>query len=186
MRCESAVTAAALGIFAISTFATALCAQEVGGPGAAWRGAGAPPCFGTDGGTYQCPPAPGVVAVRAGRLFDSRTGRLLTNQVVLIEGERIAAVGAEAEVKIPAQAQMIDLSGETVLPGLGAAPTHMFNYPKPGMSRETSTLIAVHNLQADLRAGFTTAREMSSHGNGYADVDIRNAIREGSIDGTWL
>jgi imidazolonepropionase-like amidohydrolase len=59
----------------------------------------------------------------------------------------------------------------------------MFNYPKPGMSRETSTLIAVHNLQADLWAGFTSARDMSSHGNGYADVDVRNAINAGRIDG---
>src|SRR5262249_3351312 len=75
------------------------------------------------------------------------------------------------------------LSRETVLPGLIDAHTHMFNYPKPGMSRETSTLIAIHNLQADLRAGFTAARDMSSHSNGYADVDIRNAISEGRIDG---
>jgi imidazolonepropionase-like amidohydrolase len=59
----------------------------------------------------------------------------------------------------------------------------MFNPPRPGMSREASTLIAVQNLQADLAAGFTSARDMSSHGNGYADVDIRNAINEGRIDG---
>jgi imidazolonepropionase-like amidohydrolase len=59
----------------------------------------------------------------------------------------------------------------------------MFNPPKPGMSRETSTLIATQNLQADLYAGFTAARDMSSHGNGYADVDIRNAINEGRLDG---
>ena len=70
-----------------------------------------------------------------------------------------------------------------MLPGLIDAHTHMFNTPKPGMSRETSTLIAIHNLQADLRAGFTAARDMSSHGNGYADVDIRTAINEGRIDG---
>jgi imidazolonepropionase-like amidohydrolase len=63
------------------------------------------------------------------------------------------------------------------------AHTHMFNVPRPGMSRETATLIAVHNLQADLRAGFTTARDMSSHGNGYGDVDIRNAINEGRLEG---
>jgi imidazolonepropionase-like amidohydrolase len=59
----------------------------------------------------------------------------------------------------------------------------MFNPPKPGMSRETSTLIAIHNFQADLNAGFTAARDMSSHGNGYGDVDIRNAINEGRLDG---
>jgi imidazolonepropionase-like amidohydrolase len=63
------------------------------------------------------------------------------------------------------------------------AHTHMFNNPKPGMSRETSTLIAIQHLQADLSAGFTSARDMSSHGNGYGDVDIRNAINEGRIDG---
>src|SRR5260370_2188344 len=51
------------------------------------------------------------------------------------------------------------------------------------MSRERSTLMEVHNLQADLRAGFISARDMSSHGNGYADVDIRTAINEGRIDG---
>jgi imidazolonepropionase-like amidohydrolase len=59
----------------------------------------------------------------------------------------------------------------------------MFNTPKPGMSREVSTLIAIQNLQADLHAGFTSARDMSSHANGYADVDVRNAINEGRIDG---
>ena len=103
--------------------------------------------------------------------------------MVLIEGERITEVGAAAQIKIPADARVIDLGRETVLPGLIDAHTHMFNYPKPGMSRETSTLIAIHNLQADLRAGFTAARDMSSHSNGYADVDIRNAISQGRIDG---
>ena len=44
-------------------------------------------------------------------------------------------------------------------------------------------LIAVQNVQADLRAGFTAARDMSSHGNGYADVVIRNAINQGRFDG---
>ena len=44
-------------------------------------------------------------------------------------------------------------------------------------------MIAIHNLQADLHAGFTAARDMSSHGNGYGDVEIRNAINEGRLDG---
>jgi hypothetical protein len=51
------------------------------------------------------------------------------------------------------------------------------------MSREASTLIAVQNVMSDVRAGFTAARDMSSHGNGYADIDMRNAINEGRIDG---
>jgi imidazolonepropionase-like amidohydrolase len=59
----------------------------------------------------------------------------------------------------------------------------MFNTPKAGMTREQSTLIAIHNAQADLNAGFTSARDMSSHANGYGDVDIRNAINNGEIDG---
>jgi imidazolonepropionase-like amidohydrolase len=180
MRCKS--ESAALGIIAIAILATALHAQEAG-PESPWRGAGAKPCFGPDGGTFQCGAAPGVIALRAGRLFDSKSGQLLANQVVLLEGERITEVGAAAQIKIPADAQVIDLSEATVLPGLIDAHTHMFNYPKPGMSRETSTLIAIHNLQADLRAGFTAARDMSSHSNGYADVDIRNAINEGRLDG---
>jgi imidazolonepropionase-like amidohydrolase len=124
-----------------------------------------------------------VVAVRAGRLFDSKSGQMLTNQVVVLQGERITEVGPAADVKIPTDAQVIDLSQATVLPGLIDAHTHMFNPPKPGMSRETSTLIGIHNLQADLRAGFTSARDMSSHGNGYADVDMRNAINDGRIEG---
>jgi len=173
------VVAAACGMLLVST---ALQAQ-VQVPPAPWRGAGATPCVGSEGGAYQCPPAPRVTAIRAGRLFDSKSGRILTRQVVVLEGERIAEVGPEGQINIPAGAQVIDLSQATVLPGLIDAHTHMFNTPKPGMTRETSTLIAIQNLQADLRAGFTTARDMTSHGNGYADVDIRNAINEGRIDG---
>jgi imidazolonepropionase-like amidohydrolase len=168
---------------ACALLASAGAMAQAGGPGQPWRGAGAQPCFGADGGATQCAPAPTKLAVRAGRLFDSNAGRLLSDQVVLIEGERITDVGPAAAVKIPSGVRVIDLSRATVLPGLVDAHTHMFNAPKPGMTREQSTLIAVQHTQADLRAGFTTIRDMSSHGNGYADVDIRNAIDGGLIDG---
>ena len=136
-----------------------------------------------DIGNYKCAVTPGVTAVRAGRLFDSKTGQMLTKQVVLIMGDRIADVGPEARVKIPAGAHVIDLSQSTVLPGLIDAHTHMFNSRRPTGTGENSMLIAVSNAQADLLAGFTTARDMSSHSNGYADVLVRNAINEGRLQG---
>jgi imidazolonepropionase-like amidohydrolase len=160
---------------------TALCAAQTPAPN--WRGAGLTPCVGSDGGFFQCPPAPQIVAVRAGRLFDSKTGQLLAKQVILLSGDRISAVGPEGKVAIPSGARVIDLSRATVLPGLVDAHTHMFNQRGAKGTTDASMLIAVQNAQADLRAGFTTARDMSSHGNGYGDIAIRDAINEGRIEG---
>ena len=148
-----------------------------------WRRTGVRPCVRPGSGFAQCSPPAGVMAVRAGRLFDSQAGRMLTSQVVVINGERIVEVGPEAQVKIPAGARVVDLSRATVLPGLIDAHTHMFNDPVQGWSPERMTLMAVTNMQADLYSGITSARDMGSHSNGYADIDIRNAINDGEIDG---
>ena len=183
MRCKSALRTVLLGMVATLAFAGMASAQMGGKNGQPWRGAGVQPCFGIDDAANKCGEGARTVAVKAGRLFDSKTGRMLTNQIVLLQGERITEVGPAAQVKIPAGADVIDLSGATVMPGLIDLHTHMFNPPRPGMSREMSTMIAIQNTQADLRGGFTAIRDMSSHGNGYADVDIKNAINKGLIDG---
>ena len=156
---------------------------QVQPPPAPWRGAGPTPCAGPEGGIFKCPPTLGNTAVRAGRLFDSKSGRMRTAQVILISGDRITEAGPESQVKIPPGAQVIDLRQATVLPGLIDAHTHMFNTRGAKGTTENSMLIAVQNVEADLRAGFTTARDMSSHGNGYADIEMRNAIALGRIDG---
>jgi imidazolonepropionase-like amidohydrolase len=176
---HKSVIRAAIGIL----FSVAALSAQVQPPPAPWRGAGPTPCVGSDGGVLRCPPTPQVIAIRAGRLFDSKAGQMLTRQVVILSGERIIEVAPETQVKIPGGAQVIDLRQATLLAGLIDAHTHMFNNRGPKGTTEVSTLIAIQNLQADLHAGFTSARDMSSHGNGYGDVAIRDAINEGRIDG---
>ena len=138
------------------------------------------------------------VVIRAGQLFDGKSDRLLSNQVVVIQGDRIGEVGPAGSVKIPAGAQEIDLRSGTVLPGLIEGHNHMFkvgDHPgagadasvplviEPGTPFSTaySTILASINARLDLESGFTTARDLSS--GGTADVDLRNAINEGLIPG---
>ncbi len=176
MRCRTIFTNG----LAVPLLAVAVWAQV---HPARWRGAGPTPCVGSDGGILQCPPAAGVIAIRAGHLLDTNTGQTLTKQLVIVSGERITEVGPQAQVKIPAGAQVIDLSQATVLPGLIDGHEHMFNNRQRNQTTESAVLVAVQNAQADLRAGFTSARDMASHGNGYSDVAIRDAITQGRIDG---
>src|SRR6267154_6233380 len=128
-----------------------------------------------------------VVAVRAGHLFNSKSGAMLANQVVLIDGEKITDVGPADRVPIAAGVQVIDLSQATVLPGLIDAHTHVYsslsNGARVNTTREAWTLMAVGNAQTTLRAGFTTVRDVGTHGEGYGDVDVRNAINRGIFEG---
>ena len=148
-----------------------------------WRFAGTRPCVNPEGGVLQCPQPARAVAVRASRLFDTISGQMLTKQVVLVMGERITDIGPEGQIRIPAGVPVIDLGQATLLPGLIDTHSHMYNTRRPNWTTERSTLIAIQNAQADLQAGFTAARDMGSHGNGYGDVDIRNAINWGDLDG---
>ncbi len=118
-----------------------------------------------------------VIAVRAGRLFDARSGNMLNNQVVLIHGDRITDVGPS--VTIPAGARVIDLGNATVMPGMIDAHVHVNT---GGVTLAQRTLIAVANAQTDLEAGFTTVLDMDSRG-GFNTVDLRDAINAGMIQG---
>jgi imidazolonepropionase-like amidohydrolase len=128
-----------------------------------------------------------TIAIRAGKLFDSNSGKMLMHQLILVQDDRISDVGSEDIVKIPAGAQMIDLSQRTVLPGLIDAHTHIFDTLSAGervnTSSEAWTLSALHNAQTDLNAGFTTLRDVYTHGEGYGDVAVREAIDHGDFEG---
>jgi imidazolonepropionase-like amidohydrolase len=124
-------------------------------------------------------PSTQVVAVRAGRLFDAKTGTVLNNQVVLIKGDRITDVGPA--VQIPPDARMIDLSASTVLPGMIDAHVHV-SQNIANESPEHRTMIMIQSAQRDLEAGFTTVVDMDSRG-GFGTVELRNAINSGLVQG---
>jgi imidazolonepropionase-like amidohydrolase len=118
-----------------------------------------------------------VIVIRAGRLFDSRSGMMLANQVVIVRGDRIADVGPA--LAIPPGASVIDLSNATVMPGMIDAHVHVNT---GGDTEAQRTLIALANAQIDLAAGFTTVLDMDSRG-GYNTVDIRDQINSGRVQG---
>jgi imidazolonepropionase-like amidohydrolase len=138
----------------------------------------------------QAAPSSQVTAIRAGRLFDPKSGTNLSNQVVLISGDRITDVGPANRVQVPAGAKVIDLSQATVLPGLVDGHSHVYDSLSAAQrvttSNEAWTLLAVKEAQVDLKAGFTTMRDLSTHGEGYGDVDVRNAINRGYVQGPRL
>src|SRR5437868_3421941 len=129
------------------------------------------------------------IAVRAGHLFEGTYDSLTVNQVVLINGEKIVEVGAADQVKIPPGATVVDLSRATVLPGLIDTHTHVFgNGPDLEMqilrdSWQYRTLTALANAQKDMMVGFTTLRDLKTLGAMYSDVDLRNAIDHGVVQG---
>jgi len=118
-----------------------------------------------------------VIAIRAGRMFDSKSGAILNNQIILIKGDRISNVGSSLD--IPAGARVIDLSSATVMPGMIDAHVHVVT---GGVTPTQRAMIALANAQLDLGAGFTTVLDMDSRG-GFDTVDLRDAINSGLVQG---
>jgi imidazolonepropionase-like amidohydrolase len=124
--------------------------------------------------------------VRAGKLLDVKTGKLQTNQVVVIEGDKIVSVGPASEIKTSSADTLIDLPNATVLPGLIDAHTHLtfnphFGYETLAISVPREALTGAHNARLTLDAGFTTVRNVGARG--YSDVALRDAINAGDVPG---
>ena len=124
-----------------------------------------------------------TTAVRAGRLFDPKSGQMMSNQVVLIQGERITQVGPAASMSIPAGARVIDLSRATVLPGLIDGHVHLTD---ASIGLQHQMLVALHSATESLKAGYTTQVVQGSHGGGFADVELKRAIDSGLVQGPHL
>src|SRR6202049_3702217 len=126
------------------------------------------------------------VAVHAGNVLDVNSGKLLPNQVIVVEGEKLVSVGPAAASKVPADAKRIDLPNATILPGLIDAHTHLTSDPKFGYERlavsvPRETLIGAKNTRVTLQERFTTVRNMGA--SGYSDVALRDAINAGDVPG---
>ena len=128
-----------------------------------------------------------AVYVRAGRLLDVRSGHTVSNQAILIRGDRIERVGHWDDVEVPHGAKVIDLGGATILPGLIDLHVHLtgdhryHGYRQLTLSIPRRAIHGVVNARKTIDAGFTTVRNMG--GRGYADVALRDAIEDGEITG---
>lgn len=124
----------------------------------------------------------GVIAIRAGQLFDGTSERLIANAVILVRDGRIAAIGPG--VAVPAGAQLIDLSGWTVMPGFIDMHTHLTSDPAYGFADRAfrqfpgyAALVGAKNARLTLLAGFTTVRNVGA--SEFADIALRSAINDG-------
>jgi imidazolonepropionase-like amidohydrolase len=138
---------------------------------------------------------PGSVLLRPERVFDAETEEVHAGWVVLVSGEKIAAVGPAAEVRAPAGTRTLGLAGMTLLPGLIDAHSHIFLHPynetlwNDQVLKEPlayRTIAAVLHCERTLMAGFTTLRDLGTEGAGYADLSVKRAIEEGRIPGPRL
>ena len=142
------------------------------------------------------PPGPQkVTAVRAGRLIDPETGTTATNQIILVEGERIREVGPN--VTIPPGVEVVDLSKLTVLPGFVDTHTHLamtykeipenntYYFTYVADSTALRAIQAASNAMQVLASGFTVICDVGNNGL-YADTALRQAIEQGWIPGPTI
>jgi imidazolonepropionase-like amidohydrolase len=138
----------------------------------------------------QTPP---TIAIHCGSLIDGKSDAVRQNVSLLIQGERIVSMHDGAAPNTPTDAQRIDLSTETCLPGLIDTHTHVLlqgditadDYDKQLLKQSQAyrTILGTRSARKALEYGFTTIRDLETEGAGYADVDIKKAIGDGVIPG---
>src|SRR3569623_1928953 len=129
-------------------------------------------------------PAPtSTILLKPAGVCDGIDGQVHRGWQVLVEGERIAAVGPN--LAAPAGAEVIDLPGDTLKPGMIEGHGHLFLHPYNETSWDDQVLHeplalrtarAVAQAKAPQKAGFTSARDLGTDGAGYADVGLREAL----------
>ena len=142
--------------------------------------------------TQRPTPPETVYLLKPAHVFDGESAQVHDNWVVLVRGEKIEAVGPAGSVTAPAGAQVVDLPGLTLLPGLIEAHSHVLLHPysetvwNDQVARESLSLRvarATNHLRNTLQAGFTTIRDLGTEGAGYADVGLKQAVEQGIIPG---
>ncbi|MBV9958066.1 MAG: amidohydrolase family protein, partial [Acidobacteria bacterium] len=125
--------------------------------------------------------------IKAGRLFDGRSDKLLSNAVIIVQGKQIMQVGQG--LAVPSGANVIDLGDLTVMPGLIDAHTHIVLHAgdyDAQILRETPEFRAIYATRSallTLEAGVTTIRDLGNEGAGFADIALRDAIAQGLVPG---
>src|SRR6266508_2772280 len=151
----------------------------------------APPSLAAQASAAAPPP---LILVTAGRLIDGRSAQVQTNVGILIEGERIRAVGPVAQIEAQARAaRVIDLSQMTVLPGFIDTHTHLllqgdvtsadYDVQLLYQSIPYRAILGARNARIALEHGFTTVRNLETEGAMFADVDIKRAVARGEVPG---
>jgi imidazolonepropionase-like amidohydrolase len=144
---------------------------------------------------FAASPAPHPIVLHADNVWTAEDSELHHNWLVLVQGDRIAAVGAAGSFDIPADAQTIELPGMTLMPGLIDLHSHLFLHPYNETSWNDQVLkepVPLRTLRAGIQArdtlmaGFTTLRDLGTEGADYADVSLKRAIDDGMLPGPRL